>query len=293
MNKNNYEVNLLINNKPVREFYHNDRFYVEARQNSEYSIRIKNNSYKKIMAVLSIDGIDVLKGKPANEVEYGYVINSHMSTEIKGYRIDDNNVANFKFDDGKVSYSTQVEQKFNKKKLEKVKQGIIAPSKNNGVIGVRIWEEKEKPPVVICNSAPYYIKSNIYRNGLIGNNTIGNDTSVYYNSSHYISSRPKGREITSHITDNNITYSGLNGVSNIVPDFNLGTSWGKKQEDKVIKVTFEKASDYVDLEIFYLKREELIKLGIDLDISKKVFVSEYPKAFENKDYCREPLNWKE
>jgi hypothetical protein len=89
MNKNNYEVNVIVNGRPVREYYHNGQFYIEARENYEYSIKLKNHSHKKIMAVLSVDGIDVLKGKSATDAESGYIINPYSSTEIKGYRIDD------------------------------------------------------------------------------------------------------------------------------------------------------------------------------------------------------------
>src|SRR5690349_5729842 len=122
MNKNKYEINVLINGKPVKEYFHNNRFYLEAKNGSEYSIKLKNHGHKKIMAVLSVDGIEVLKGGNANEAESGYIINPFSSIEIKGYRIDDNNVATFKFSDGKTSYATKVEQKFDEEKLEQVKR---------------------------------------------------------------------------------------------------------------------------------------------------------------------------
>lgn len=348
MNKNNYEVNVSVNGKPMREYYHKDKFYIEARQNSEYSVKIKNHSHKKIMAVLSIDGIDVLKGKNAIDAESGYIINPYSSTEIKGYRIDDDNVATFKFDDGKKSYSTQVEQKFDKKKIEKVQKGEIAPSKNNGVIGVRIWEEKE--PMVIPewksdSHKPYkgYFYGNynitplgsVSLSGYAGNNlfsysgaccttgsaiinfssggTIGSgapskrNRTIYQSNSVYVGKTNVNQfgELRS-LSDIDIFDNSLNSpdsqcyafstqsssISNYTPNFELGTTWGTQQEDKVIKVQFIKADTYIDLEIFYLKREELIKLGIDVENAKKVFVSGYPKAFEEEEYCKTPTNWR-
>lgn len=149
MYNNKYELNVAINGKPVREHYQNGKFFIEARPNSEYSIKLKNHSYKRIMAVFSVDGIDVLKGGKASEAQSGYIVNPYSHVVINGYRIDDNNVATFKFDDGKQSYSTQVEYEFDAKKIEKVQKGQLAPSKNNGVIAVRVWEEKDS--VIIPN----------------------------------------------------------------------------------------------------------------------------------------------
>ncbi len=368
MNTKNYEVNVLVNGKPIREFYHEGKFYIEARQNTTYSIKLKNHGHKKIMAVLSVDGIDVLKGKNATEAESGYIINPYSTTEIKGYRIDDDNVATFKFDDGKTSYSTQVEQKFNPEKIEKVKKGEIAPSKNNGVIGVRIWEEKESMEIPTWQTAKNNYKGNFYGSYHLNGNNNSINFSAYSNLSGYMGSFSgcisSGSMIsvtgcmintsasnvslfqgtlspdtdTSTIDWNeweveipltNVNQFGeLAAIDNVnlqlpklkrrvrtlyqsdalfvsnaipegkiegfIPNFSLGTAWGKQEEDKVVKVNFIKADTFIDLELFYLERVELIKLGIDLENAKKVFISGYPKAFENKDeqYCKTPTNWR-
>lgn len=341
MNKNNYEVNVSVNGKPMREYYHKDKFYIEARQNSEYSVKIKNHSHKKIMAVLSIDGIDVLKGKNAIDAESGYIINPYSSTEIKGYRIDDDNVVTFKFDDGKKSYSTQVEQKFDKKKIEKVQKGETAPSKNNGVIGVRIWEEKEPMVIPEWKSESYkpykgYFYGNynitplgnISINGYSSNNlfaysgccvtgsmlanaitylsgcgTSSNRSRTLYESNNVCLGRQNVNQFGQLAAISSVDLSSEASIasacysSNVVdnsytPNFELGTTWGAQQEDKVVKVQFIKADAYIDLEIFYLKREELIKLGIDIENAKKIFISGYPKAFEEEEYCKTPTNWR-
>jgi len=375
MYKDKYELNVLVNGKPVREFFHQGKFYIEARENSEYSIKLKNHSHKRIMAVFSVDGIDVLKGGQAKEAESGYIIEPYSHVNINGYRIDDNNVATFKFDDGKTSYSTQVEYKFEPKKLEQVKQGVLAPSKNNGIIGVRIWEEKEPKLIPAWKSDNRHrIKGSFYGyyNGdtslgvtisgslisatgnLIGNiysysgcmpSTIrggiyasGCGSSSSFNAS--FSYNPMNVNISSSSTpdpyanidwnewelDINRTdvnqFGNLEAISsmdfdppklrkrnrtlyqsegayvgpvalNYTPNFSVGTTWGQQVEDKIVKVNFEKADAYIDLEIFYLKREELIKLGIDFENNKKVFISGWPEAFgEKESYCKKPLDWR-
>lgn len=322
MYKNNYEVNVLVNGRPVKEYYHKGKFYIEARENTEYSIKIKNHSYNRIMAVVSIDGIDVLKGQNASEAESGYIINGYSSTEIKGYRIDNDNVANFKFDDGKKSYSTQIENKFNPKEIAKVAKGIKAPCKNNGVIGVRIWEEKETKLIPdwdntdIINAKSLNSFSNFAWSGSIATSTPSSTISV--SGIGLSDSMTTGCMIYNHMRSAVNQFGELKAVNCIInndtvtaqrraifraelvdtprqyiPKFDLGTTWGDKQEDKIMKVEFERTDYYLDIEIFYLKRQELINLGIDLDNAKKIFVSGYPKAFDKReDYCPMPLNWR-
>lgn len=358
MNKSNYEVNILINGKPVREFYHNGKFYIEARQNSEFSVKLKNHSHKKILCVLSIDGIDSLKGKPGSEAESGYVLNPYSSTEIKGYRIDDNSVASFVFTDGKQSYSTEVKCEFNQEKIQEVKEGKASPSKNNGVIGVRIYEEKEPKVIPEWNTKSQNIKNRFYNqyhyegnvingvyaysscisanftgvtgaywggvalsgcsigiNGVVGSAGIAGGTAgtASYTCSTNISTSNRKRSI---LPRNDISQFGQLGVVNnlsvntitdncvlqaeeyvatksVTPNFTLGTAWGEQVVDKVIKTTFDKSDKYIDLEIFYLERSELEKIGIDVNNSKKVFISGWPEAFGgDEEYCPKPTNWR-
>ncbi len=162
MNKNSYELNVLVNGKPVREYFHNNRFFIEAKNGTEYSLKLKNHSHKKIMAVISVDGVDVLKGQKGAEAESGYIVAPYSHINIVGYRIDDGAVATFKFSDGKTSYATQVEQKFDPIQLEKVEKGEIAPAQNNGVIGIRIWEEKETVLIPEWKNGGFNNKSSFY-----------------------------------------------------------------------------------------------------------------------------------
>lgn len=330
MYKDKYELSVLVNGKNLREYYHQNRFYVEAREGSEYTLKLKNHSHKKLLAIVSIDGVDVIKSKAAIDAESGYIVQPYSTLNINGYRLNNDAVAAFKFDDGKKSYATEVEKEFDAKDIEKVRKGKSAPSKNNGVIGVRIYEEKESTFIPAWKQPTYSNKSSFYNyyppdainlfcvsgsipsnilfsGGAIGGGVIRNRV-IYSSNALYVGSSPStgcwsyqpintrsANESTSSINccASNTQDYFESEKSNYQPTFEVGTTWGSKVEDKVIKTIFNRAETYIDLEIFYLKREELVKMGIDLNNAKKVFVSGFAEAFGEKDeYCKKPIDWK-
>ena len=126
-----YEVNVLVNGSRCKQYSHNGKLFIEAKKGSEYSIEIKNNTWARILAVCSVDGLDILNGKPAEENGNGYVINGYGSLKADGFRVSNEKVAKFLFDYKGGSYAASKED---------------GSERNVGVIGVRIFTEKVKPP---------------------------------------------------------------------------------------------------------------------------------------------------
>ncbi len=139
MHTHNYALEVLVNGRPVQEYYKDQRSFIEARSGTEYTLRFRNNSWKRVLAIFSVDGIEVLKGKAAAQADNGYVVDAFSTIEIKGYRIDDKTVAAFKFSGGKQSYSVVVGAETKDPVTGEVKQD--KSDRNNGVIGVRVFEE--------------------------------------------------------------------------------------------------------------------------------------------------------
>jgi|FAXJ01.1.fsa_nt_gi hypothetical protein len=131
-----YEINVLVNGSRCKQYNHNGKLFVEAKKGSEYSIEIKNDTWQRILAVCSVDGLDILNGKTAEENGNGYVINGYGSLKADGFRVSNEKVAKFLFDYKGGSYAASKED---------------GSEKNVGVIGVRIFTEKIKPqpPVII------------------------------------------------------------------------------------------------------------------------------------------------
>lgn len=308
-----YTVDILINDKPVRKFPFNDKLFIEARKGQAYSIRIKNNSWNKILAATSVDGLDCITGQSATtENNNGYVINGYNSLTIDGFRISNEKVAKFVFDYKNKSYATTKED---------------GSEKNVGVVGVRIFNEKVKPPVTVVKEFHHY-HNDYYHNGwwnpldpyyegLIGS-SIGNgdfmkssDMSMTYDSSNTPESIGCSNNSTSatYSSNNNIKSKGMNGtvgVSNLTRKmansmglcsmdcstneprgFDLGTKFGESKESKVIEVKFEKGILGYSTNIYYASRQSLIEMGIPMGNEKQV---SFPEPFTDK-YAKPPSGW--
>lgn len=122
-----FSATVLVNGRRLREYEHIGKTFVEAKEGSEFTINIRNHHSLKVLAVVSVDGIGVIDGKPAGENSAGYIIPAHSSIDVKGWRVDENNVGAFKFTKANESYSESL--------------GLKG---NQGVIGVMFFLEKQE-----------------------------------------------------------------------------------------------------------------------------------------------------
>lgn len=122
MKTNNIELTTLVNGNAVSEYVKDSSTYIEARNGTEYAVKIKNHNGYKVKVIIGIDGINIIdSGCLGNSPdEMGYVLDAYQETIIKGYRINNKDVATFKFTEGKKAYANK------EKKMEGKTQGVIA-----------------------------------------------------------------------------------------------------------------------------------------------------------------------
>lgn len=257
--KMNTQVEILVNGKPIKQYNHNGNVYIEGREGSEYTIRIKNDSYSRKMAVVTVDGINVIDGKPqGNEIGIGYIVSGRSSIVVKGYRESDSHVGTFKFCKKGESYSQNV--------------GIEG---NNGVIGVRIYNEYVNPAPIIT-----------YRNNFDWQQCSRPIGSILNEPQYTCSANPLRSAHVHRFLDSTQSNGVTKSASN--PDFNIGSTWGTKAEDKVTKIQFSvDDSTYFDHIIYYSDKKGLRKAGINIKPEKQVAI---PKAFGV--YATPPKGWK-
>jgi hypothetical protein len=272
-----------VNGRACKEYIHKGMSFIEARAGTNYTVKIKNDNPYRVMAVLSVDGLDVVTGKPAEETNTGYIIDAYSSLDVKGYRISDDNSASFIFTSKGNSYVQQVKSN----------------ATDAGVIGLRTF--KEKVPYysgwVLNSGVPYTTLGNNTINTIpctytVGNTTVTGTTTAANNCSNYFNTT-----LASNTSLN--ASSGILRSMNVSSDtstplshkqFDTGTGWGSKLEDKVTRVSFEKGDMLVEMSVYYASKEALVEMGVDLQNTPKIAKEPImPKAFGN--YCTPPKGW--
>lgn len=107
-----------------------NRRFVEGSHGSTYSIVLHNRCKADLQVVLSVDGLDVIDGKPASVTKRGYVVPAGKTLEVKGYRTGYGSVAAFQFSSVSGSYAN-------------LSRG---DTRNVGVIGLAVYTPKGGDP---------------------------------------------------------------------------------------------------------------------------------------------------
>lgn len=100
----NYELNVIsrhkdFNNKILKKFYLDGIDTVGVYENEEFSIEFKNNTNQKICLILSLDGTNILTGKPADTEASSkmWMVNAYDTLSLKAWPENDGGGAAFVF----------------------------------------------------------------------------------------------------------------------------------------------------------------------------------------------------
>jgi len=108
-------------------YTHEGRRYVVGKPGNEYAIRVRNDGGERTLAVMSVDGVNVISGDTASPSQTGYVLGAHSSFEIAGWRTSQSRTAAFFFTTLANSYATRTGR-----------------PDNVGVIGVAVFRERPR-----------------------------------------------------------------------------------------------------------------------------------------------------
>lgn len=103
------------------------RNWVVGTPGQEYSIRYCNRTAGRVLAVMSVDGVNVITGDNAAPSQSGYVLGAYECADIQGWRKNMARTAAFYFTELPDAYATRTGR-----------------PENVGVIGVAVF--REKPP---------------------------------------------------------------------------------------------------------------------------------------------------
>jgi len=109
-------------------YWHQGRRYVVGKPGNEYTIRVRNGGSGRVLAVMSVDGVNVITGDTASTQQSGYVLAPYESADIAGWRKSMAHTAAFYFTALPDSYAARTGR-----------------PDNVGVIGVAVFRERARP----------------------------------------------------------------------------------------------------------------------------------------------------
>jgi hypothetical protein len=109
--------------------YYRGEYWVAGKPGSRYAIEIRNRLGERLLAVTSVDGVNVVSGETASWDQTGYVFSPGERYQITGWRKSDAEVAAFTFTESPNSYAERTGR----------------PA-NVGVIGIAIFRERQPEP---------------------------------------------------------------------------------------------------------------------------------------------------
>lgn len=112
----------------LQVYRHDGRVYVEGKPGHEYQIRLANRLREDLLAVISVDGVDVITGQTASPSQSGYVVSPRGSLDVQGWRRSLSQTAAFYFTALPDSYAARTGR-----------------PDDVGVIGVALFRRKQEP----------------------------------------------------------------------------------------------------------------------------------------------------
>jgi len=110
---------------PLPTFANGGRNLAQGEVGQRYMIEIVNQSANRFEAVVTVDGLDVIDGRPGALAKRGYLVAPFATVDIDGFRQSMDEVAAFRFGSVRGSYA-----------------GQKGNDRNVGVIGVALFAER-------------------------------------------------------------------------------------------------------------------------------------------------------
>ncbi|MBL8380672.1 MAG: hypothetical protein JNM79_22580 [Burkholderiales bacterium] len=110
---------------------HDGRLWVEGSPGARYAIRVHNQSPGRLLAVMSVDGVNVISGETAHTAQSGYVLSPWERYDIAGWRRNAAQIAAFEFTTLADSYAARTGR-----------------PDHVGVLGVALFRERPPPAIL-------------------------------------------------------------------------------------------------------------------------------------------------
>ncbi len=203
--------------------------FVVGAPGHEYQLRIRNLTGGRILAVGSVDGVNVVSGETAAASQQGYVIGPWQSVEINGWRTSLANTSSFFFTEQGASYAARTGR-----------------PDDVGVIGVAVFRERRSstPPQVI-GQARDREPMPMRKSEAPGDAAASRDAS-----------RPQASGGVARMEER--------APAAAAPAPSLGTGYGRNEDSRATRVAFERATSTPAevLSVRYDSYANLVAMGV-------------------------------
>lgn len=239
-------------------FEHRGRTYILGSLGGRYLVRVRNGSPRRAEVVVSVDGRDVVDGRPSAWDKRGYLVEPYGEVTIDGYRLNEASVAAFRFSSVPRSYASR-----------------MGDARDVGVIGVAVFPERAPRPV------PLPLRDERSRGDRA--------------SSDAAKAAPEG-EASGAATAPSSAPSTAKSESKRAERPGLGTEFAEEHDSRVVRVSFERASTRPEavLTLRYDDRRGLLALGIDVDgrrHGEDAWARETAVPFRRDAFAKPPPGW--
>lgn len=258
-------------------FAHRGRTYVLGTLGERYLLRFRNGSGRRVEVVASVDGRDVIDGRPASLSRRGYVVEPWGEVTIDGFRVSQDAVAAFRFSTVPRSYAARK-----------------GDARDVGVVGVAVFPERRPryvPPRPYEPPVPYPPYP--------GSAGPRDEAERRAEAAPPPAARGEGGAVgqAAPSPEGGVASAPHRGKAAERPG--LGTEFGEEHASRVDSTSFERASARPEavLTFRYDDREGLLALGIDVDGRRgrgdEAWRREHASPFRaDAGYCEPPPGWR-
>lgn len=250
---------VVVDGRSLMTYTHEGNLFVEGTVGGRYVIRLHNDSPRRVEAVVTVDGLDVMDGKAGDYVrKRGYVLEPWQTYDVEGFRLDHKNVAAFRFSSVSQSYAAK-----------------SGDDRNVGVIGVAFFAQRKLPRV----RAQIAKKEREYSDRLKS-----------------VSASRSDLDATDKLSVGSAEVRGGGMLSEPTARPGLGTEFGEARWSEVKDTTFLRQNHHSPQKIqaiFYNDRDGLIAMGVPVlsDVQARMDANPFPKV-KDRTFAKPPAGWR-
>jgi pyruvate/2-oxoglutarate dehydrogenase complex dihydrolipoamide acyltransferase (E2) component len=206
------------------------RRWVVGTPGQEYAIRVCNTTDGRVLAVMSVDGVNIVSGDTASPAQSGYVLGPYECSDIAGWRRNLSSIAAFYFTELPDAYATRTGR-----------------PENLGVVGVAFFRERPQP--VAWKEPPARIAADRSEAPAAPQEGAAGGTAAENRASEAPAARSDARRAEAAAP---------------APMAKIGTGHGRRESSYVQTTRFEReaATPNQTIAIHYDRRENLVAMGI-------------------------------